>query len=78
MNQPLPLISKSFFNGFKFYTKEQVQHALATIPDDLPDPPGYDPDKPITKPVHTNGTKLNASETCKDEQSCSSKDLIVR
>ena len=73
----LPLISKSFYNGFKFYTKEQVQHALATIPDDLPEPPGYDPDKPMTKPVHSNGTKLNASETARMNKVAAAKILLL-
>ena len=38
----LPITSKTFFSDFKFYSQEAVANARATIPDDLPDPPGYD------------------------------------
>ena len=30
----LPIISKTFFSDFKFYSQEAVANAVATIPDD--------------------------------------------
>ena len=73
----LPTISKTFYDGFKFYTREQVEHAIHTIPDDLPDPAGYDPSHPQAKPVHQNGSKMTSSEIARMNKVVSAKTLLL-
>ena len=73
----LPIISKTFYSGFKFYSKQQVENAIATIPEDLPDPPGYDSTKPITKPVHSNGSKMTSSEIARMNKVSAAKILLL-
>ena len=73
----LPAISKTFFNGFKFYTREQVEHAIYTLPDDLPDPAGYNPECPVPKPTHPNGNKMSAGKIARMNKVVSAKTLLL-
>ena len=74
----LPIISKTFFNGFKFHIREEVQKAISNIPDDLPDPPGFDSEKPPAgKPVHYNGSKLSSSEVARMNKVNAAKILLL-
>ena len=70
----LPIITKTFYQSFKFYTREQVEHA--TIPDYLPDPPGYDSEKEVGKPVNYNGSKLS-SEIARMNKVSAAKILLL-
>ena len=73
----LPIIAKTFFDGFRFYTREVVEHAIHTIPDDLPDPPGFDPNKPQPRPVHHNGSKMTPGEVARMNKVVSAKTLLL-
>lgn len=73
----LPHISKTFFQDFKFYSRDQVENAIHTIPDDLPDPAGYDPQAPKPKPVHHNGSKMTPSEVARMNKVSSARTLLL-
>ena len=73
----LPIIFKTFFHNFKFYSQEAVANAIATIPDDLPDPPGYDSSQPIVKPVHSNGSKMTSAEVARMNKVSAAKILLL-
>ena len=73
----LPIISKTFFHDFKFCSKEAVENAIATIPDDLPDPPGYDSSQPIMKPVHSNCSKMSSAEVARMNKVSAAKILLL-
>ena len=73
----LPIISKTFFSDFKFYSQEAVANAIATIPDDLPDPPGYDSSQPIVKPVHSNGSKMTSAEVARMNKVSAAKIILL-
>ena len=73
----LPIISKTFFSDFKFYSQEAVANAIATIPDDLPDPPGYDSSQLIVRPVHSNGSKMTSGEIARMNKVAAAKILLL-
>ena len=73
----LPQISKTFYDGFKFYSKDVVEKAIYTLPDDLPDPAGYDPNQPQAKPVHQNGHKMTPGEVARMNKVVSAKTLLL-
>ena len=74
----LPIISKTFYQGFEFHSREEVEKAISTIPDDLPDPPGYDPDKPpVRKPLHYNDSKLSSSGVARMNKVSAVKILLL-
>ena len=69
---------QTFFNGFKFHSREEVQKAISSILDDLPDPPGFDPEKPPSgKPIHYNGSKLSSSEVARMNKVNAAKNFVV-
>ena len=65
------------YQELKFYSKEQVEHAIATLPDDLPDLAGYDPVKPSPKPTHVNGSKMTATEVARMNKVLSAQILLL-
>ena len=71
------MISKTFFHDFKFYTKEAVENVIATILDDLPDPPGYYSSQPRVKPVHSNGSKMSSAEVARMIKVSAAKILLL-
>ena len=73
----LPIIAKTFFDGFKFYSREVVEHAIHTLPDDLPHPPGFDPNKPQPRPIHYNGSKMTPGEVARMNKVVSAKTLLL-
>ena len=73
----LSIISKTFFSDFKFYSQEAVANTIATIPDDLPDLPGYDSSQPMVKAVHSNGSKMTSAEIARMKNISAAKILLL-